>query len=64
MAQVNLHTASEAARLLGWKEITLAKRRQFGLPPRFIKLGGRSVRYRLEDLEAFVESGLRTSTVG
>jgi hypothetical protein len=40
---------------------TLRKRRWAGDPPEYVKLG-RSVRYRLSVLEAFVESCSRRST--
>jgi len=51
-----------AAELLHWSVKTLQRRRLQGLPPKFIKLGNRSVRYRLADLRAFVAAGARAST--
>jgi predicted DNA-binding transcriptional regulator AlpA len=57
----NLLNEIEAAAYLKCAVITLQKRRCRGDLPRHIKLG-RSVRYRLCDLNAFIESGLRNST--
>ena len=56
-----LITEVEAADLLGLSVKTLRRWRWAGHPPRFIKLGG-AVRYDMEDLRAFMESGRRTST--
>ena len=42
--------AREAAEYLGLTESTLAKRRLYGLPPSFLKLGGRAIGYAIEDL--------------
>lgn len=52
----------EAAAYLGWKVATLRKKRWQGFPPRFLKLGARSVRYRESDLQEFLDSCVRTST--
>jgi predicted DNA-binding transcriptional regulator AlpA len=51
----------EAARLLGLSGRTLEKHRTYGTGPRYSKLGGRVI-YRLEDLQAWVELGAKTST--
>ncbi|KAA5601759.1 helix-turn-helix transcriptional regulator [Blastochloris sulfoviridis] len=51
----------EAARFLGLSGRTLEKHRTYGTGPRYCKLGGRVV-YRLEDLVAWVELGLKAST--
>ena len=51
----------EASRFVGLSIRTLEKHRIYGTGPRYAKLGGRVV-YRLEDLEAWVESGLKAST--
>ncbi len=48
-------TASEAARLLGLSESTLAKLRLNGNGPTYCKLGRRVV-YRTEDLNEWLES--------
>ncbi len=50
-----------AAVRLGIAVRTLQAWRVRGEGPQFAKLG-RSVRYRPEDLDGFVEAGLRTST--
>lgn len=49
-------TNQEAAEFLGWKPQTLDHRRWRGQGPKFYKVG-RSIRYKLEDLEVFVEVG-------
>jgi predicted DNA-binding transcriptional regulator AlpA len=51
----------EAARLLGLSGRTLEKHRTYGTGPRYSKLGGRVI-YRLEDLQAWVDLGAKTST--
>lgn len=45
----------EAGRILGFSVKTLQKRRWMRQPPQFLKVG-RLVRYRLTDLEAFLDS--------
>jgi predicted DNA-binding transcriptional regulator AlpA len=51
----------QAAALLNVSVKTLQARRSRGGGPRFAKLG-RSVRYAVADLEAFVQAALRSST--
>lgn len=51
----------EASRIVGLSIRTLEKHRIYGTGPRYFKLGGR-VLYRLEDLQAWVESAAKTST--
>jgi len=51
----------EAARFLGLSHSTLEKHRVYGTGPKFSKLGGRVV-YKLDDLKAWVETGMRSST--
>lgn len=51
----------EAARHLGLSASTLAKMRVYGTGPTFFKLG-RTVAYRVEDLEAWLQSQRRQST--
>lgn len=50
-----LMNEKDAAAFLNWSVKTLQARRFLCKPPKFYKLG-RSVRYSLADLEAFVES--------
>lgn len=57
----NLLTTREAAELLNLKESTLEQWRWRGCGPLFIKLG-RSVRYRLVDVERFTSDHSFTST--
>ena len=51
----------EAARWLGISGRTLEKHRIYGTGPVYRKIGGRVV-YRVEDLQRWVDRGLRTST--
>jgi excisionase family DNA binding protein len=56
-----LMTEKEAAEYLHQKVKTLQARRVSGGGAPFVKLG-RSVRYRLSDLQQFVAANVRTST--
>jgi len=60
VAQRYLRTP-DAAVLLGLSARTLEKHRCYGTGPVFHKLGGRVV-YAVEDLQAWVQRGLMTST--
>lgn len=51
----------EAARFVGLSGRTLEKHRCYGTGPRYSKIGGRVV-YKLDDLQAWVDRGLKTST--
>ena len=51
----------DASRFVGLSIRTLEKHRIYGTGPRYAKLGGRVV-YRLEDLQAWVESAFKAST--
>lgn len=53
-------TTPEAAAYLGLAISTLNKWRCYGEGPQFVKLG-RAVRYRQDDLDHFIESGMRGS---
>jgi len=46
----------EAAAYCGLSPSTLEKRRLTGNGPRFIRLGGRSVGYRLDDLDRWIDA--------
>ena len=54
-------TTIEAARFLNLKPATLGQWRWNGRGPRFVKIG-RACRYRLADLEAFLEERVFSST--
>lgn len=56
-----LLTTAEAAELVQLSQPHLEKARVYGGGPCYIKLG-RSVRYRIEDLEAWITSGIVQST--
>lgn len=51
----------EAARFLSLSHRTLEKHRCYGTGPRYSKVGGRVV-YRLDDLQAWVDRGVKSST--
>jgi predicted DNA-binding transcriptional regulator AlpA len=51
----------EAARFLGLSGRTLEKHRSYGTGPKYRKIGGRVV-YTPDDLKAWADRGLRTST--
>jgi len=51
----------EAARFLGLSGRTLEKHRTYGTGPRYSKIGGRVV-YAVDDLQAWVTRGEKTST--
>lgn len=53
--------SNQAAEYLGLKRTTLEAWRCRGDGPRFVKLG-RLVKYRRADLNAFIETRLRSST--
>ena len=57
-----LLTTTQAAALLGFHKSYLAKARLIGGGPLYLKIGGRSVRYRQRDLEAWLADRERTST--
>jgi hypothetical protein len=50
-----------AAEYLHLGVTTLEKRRIAGVQPRFVRVG-RAIRYRLSDLNAFLEDNIRNST--
>ncbi len=56
MAEDRLLTTEEAAARLGLGKHTLEVWRMRREGPEFRKLGGKCVRYRLSDLEAFVDA--------
>ena len=60
--QAALLTTKEAARILGVSKAFLDKDRWAGARIPFIKVGSRAVRYRREDLDAYVSAQLRRST--
>ena len=51
----------DAAQFLGLSPRTLEKHRTYGTGPTYRKLGGRIV-YRVDDLRAWADRGLRSST--
>jgi predicted DNA-binding transcriptional regulator AlpA len=62
-AQDKLLNDHEVARLTGLSVATLRRWRLLGKGPRYAKLGA-LVRYRLEDLQAFIERNARGGSDG
>lgn len=62
LTQSGLLTTKQAADWLGYKPRMLEARRLKGDGPLFIRISARAVRYRLEDLQNWVNSLLRSST--
>ncbi|SEK88681.1 helix-turn-helix transcriptional regulator [Nitrosovibrio tenuis] len=60
--QGNLLSTREAAVYLSVSEAFLERDRWAGAKVPFIKIGSRAVRYRLQDLERYIESCIRKST--
>ncbi|QSP93843.1 helix-turn-helix domain-containing protein [Marinobacter salinisoli] len=58
----SLFTTKEAAQFLGVSKAFLERDRWAGARVPFIKVGSRAVRYRLSDLEEYVERQIRHST--
>lgn len=52
-----LLTEKEAAHIMGWSVFALQQRRFRGQEPRYLKLGGKSVRYEIDALQEFIEKG-------
>ena len=57
-----LLNTKQAAEILGISAAFLERDRWAGARVKFIKIGSRTVRYRLSDLENYVESQVRKST--
>ncbi len=57
-----LLTTTEAAEFLGVSKAFLERDRWAGARVQFIKIGTRAVRYRLSDLEEYIEQQIRHST--
>lgn len=51
-----------AAKFLGVTRATLQGWRHKGIGPKFLKYSGGCVRYKMNDLEQFMESSIRQST--
>jgi hypothetical protein len=60
--QENLLTTKDAALYLGVSEAFLERDRWAGARVQYIQVGSRAVRYRLQDLECYIESCIRKST--
>ena len=60
-ALLELLATREVAHLLGISHKTLERMRMEGTGPKFIKVG-RSVRYRLSDVQEWIEQNVRQST--
>jgi predicted DNA-binding transcriptional regulator AlpA len=60
--QNTLLNTIQASRYLGLSKAFLERDRWAGARVPFIKIGARAVRYRLQDLEFYIESCTRKST--
>lgn len=60
--QVKLLNTKEAANYLSLSTAFLERDRWAGAKVPFIKISTRAVRYRLDDLEKYIESRIRKST--
>ena len=60
--QSNLLTTKQAAEYLGVSCAFLERDRWAGARVPFVRVGSRAVRYRLQDLDAYIESKVRRST--
>lgn len=60
--QTYLLNTKEAANFLGLSKAFLERDRWAGAKVPFIKISERAVRYRLQDLEKYIESRIRKST--
>jgi len=58
----NLYNTTEAAIYLGLSKAFLERDRWAGATIPYIQVGARAVRYRIEDLDRFIESRLKRST--
>ena len=57
-----LFTTKEAARYLGVSKAFLERDRWAGARIPFIKVGNRAVRYRLDDLDTYINNQVKHST--
>lgn len=62
-ARTVILTTRQAAKYLGLSMSTLNKWRCYGFGPKYLKLG-RAVRYRLDELDRYLEARLLSSTLG
>jgi excisionase family DNA binding protein len=60
--QTQLLKTKQAAEYLGLSKAFLERDRWAGAKVPFIKIGDRAVRYRIDDLNAYIESRTRKST--
>ena len=59
---LNLLTEKEVAQRTGFSIRTLQSWRMRGGGPSFVRISARCIRYRPQDVEAWIEQRLRTST--
>ncbi len=57
-----LLTPAQAGAMLAMSKGALAQLRYLGTGPKFVKLSGRSVRYRQRDLDEWISANVQTCT--
>ena len=57
-----LLSEGEVARLIGFSMKTLQTWRMKGTGPQFVRISPRAIRYRLQDIMAWIDENIRTST--
>lgn len=62
MQNEKLITTKEAAQILGVSKAFLERDRWAGARIPYIQVGSRGVRYRISDLDSYIESRVRLST--
>jgi excisionase family DNA binding protein len=62
MREETILRTADAARYVNLAVSTLEKMRVYGGGPTFVRLGARAIRYRREDLDAWLAAGARRST--
>lgn len=61
MRQRRVLRTAQAADYLGLARATLEKMRHLGTGPRWVRLGGRAVGYRIEDLDRWLDEECESS---
>jgi predicted DNA-binding transcriptional regulator AlpA len=62
MRQTTLLNQNDVANMLGLKPRTLEDYRVRGVGPRFVRISSRCIRYRLDDVQAWITAQVVSST--